>query len=638
MGGFKVIRNDSKAGVREFLHYLFKDIEALEIMIDEGMIEEDKIRVGSEQELCLIDKFFRPAPIADEILEEISDEKFTNELAKFNLEINLLPLEFEGNCLSEMEKRLLAHLKTLEKLLRNYDAHYILTGICPTIRSSDVTLDFMTPRERYFALNDAIMAQRGGPSSFCLQGLDELITSSESVMFESCNTSFQVHYQLGSKDFVDMYNWAQAISAPVLSACTNSPIFLGKRLWRESRIALFQQSVDTRNNPVEMREKMPRVYFGDRWVKENIMEIFKEDVASHRPLVCLDHYEDSLEILNRGEIPKLWALQLHNGTIYKWNRVCYGISEGRPHLRIENRYLPSGPTVKDQISNATFWLGLMNGMPEDYRGKWEGLDFDVIKGNFMNAAKTGLASRINWLDGKRYISEDLISQELIPIAREGLKKSNLDQGDIDIYLGIIEERVNTGKTGSQWILDSFSSMKKAGSLDATMIALTAGMVSRQKSNEPIHEWKLASLQEAGGGKNRFQRIDQIMSRNLYTVNMDDPIDLVPNIMMWKQIRHLLVENDEGELVGVVTLGRLTKHFSMPKKKGNAMPAVKTIMAKNIITIQNDDNMREGIKLMITHKIGSLPVLNKHGKLVGIITERDCLRIAEFYLEELEEKQ
>ena len=638
MGDFRVIRSDSKASVRQFLNYLFKDIETLELMIADGMIEDDKKRIGCEQELCLIDKFHRPAPIADEVLEGIKDKRFTNELAKFNLEINLLPIEFKGSCLSEFEKRILGHLNTLKGELDKFDADYLLTGICPTIRSTDVTLDFMTPRERYFALNDAIMAQRGGPSSFYLQGLDELITSSDSVMFESCNTSFQVHYQLGSDDFVDKYNWAQVISAPVLSACTNSPMFLGRRLWRETRIGLFKQSVDTRNNPVEIREKVPRVYFGDRWVEDNIMEIFKEDVASHRPLVCMSEYEDSAQILKKGKIPNLRALQLHNGTIYKWNRVCYGISDGKPHLRIENRYLPSGPTVRDQMANSAFWLGLMNGLPEEYVGKWEKFDFDLFKGNFNNAAKTGLASKIHWLDGNRYVAEDLIEQELIPMAKAGLKNSGIDQKDIDTYLGVLSERIKGGKTGSQWMIDSFNEMKKEGSVDAIMIALTSGIASRQKSNTPVHEWEIADLKEAGGGKNRFQRIDQIMSRNLYTVNMDDPIDLVPNIMMWKHIRHLLVENDEGDLVGIVTLGRLGRHYAMAKKKGDPVPAVKKIMVTDVTTIQNDASMYEGIKLMLQNRIGALPVLNKKGKLVGIITERDYLKIAEFYLEELEEEQ
>ncbi len=634
MGDFQVVRAKSKPGIREFLSFLFKDIEALELMLQDGMIERDKARIGAEQEICLIDKYRRPVGIADKVLPLIKDERFTNELAKFNIEINLLPLDYSGDCLSTLEKRILEHLKTLSEALTGFDSDYILTGICPTIRSSDLGIDAMTPRERYYALNDAIIEQRGGPSSFYLQGLEELITSSESVMFESCNTSFQVHLQLDTDDFADRYNWAQVISAPILASSTNSPVFLGKRLWRETRIGLFKQSVDTRNNPVEIREKTPRVYFGDRWVQENIMEIFKEDVASHRPLVCMDRYEDSLEQLKEGRIPKLRALQLHNGTIYKWNRVCYGTSGGKPHLRLENRYLPSGPSVLDQMANASFWLGLMHAMPESLKGKWENLNFDKFKGNFHNAAKSGLGSRLDWVDGRKYGAEDLIKKELIPLAEEGLKSRGIESYDIDRYLGVISERVKTGKTGSQWILDSFESLRKEGSLDATMIALTAGIANRQKDNVPIHKWTNAQIKEAGGGQNRFQRVDQIMSRNLYTVNQDDPIDLVPNIMMWKQIRHLLVENDSGELVGIVTLGRLGRHYAVAKKKGSAMPAVKSIMVKDVIFIKNYETLQKGLKLMLEHKIGALPVLNQDGKLVGIVTERDYLKIAEFYLEEL----
>ena len=613
------------------MQFLFKDIEGLEKMIADNLIEEGVTRIGAEQELCLVDKTLRPAPIADEVLSMLDDDHFTTELSKFNLEINMDPLRFEGNCLSSMETQLNTYLTSLDEKAQLLDARYILVGIVPTIRPSDLDIENMTPRLRYNALNDSILRMRGGPQDFRIQGTDELITRKNSVMFESCNTSFQVHYQVGASNFVNAYNCAQAISGPVLAACTNSPIFLGKRLWRETRIALFSQSTDTRNQANEFRESKSRVVFGDNWIGNNILDIIKEDITIHRPLVISESLEDTLEKLSEGEIPSLKALGLYNGTIYKWNRACYGISDGKPHLRIENRYLPSGPTVADEIANTAFWVGLMHGLPEVHKNITEELEFDVAKSNFIKAARFGLASKFDWLGGKKHFAEDLILNELLPIAREGLIKANIIKKDIDRYIGIMEERVGTGNTGSQWIVDSFHTLKKKESIDASLVATTAGILNRQKDNQPVHLWDEVHITEAGGGENRYTRIDQIMSRRLYTVQDEDLVDLVPNIMMWKQIRHLLVENASGELVGLVTMGRLGKHYSVQDKQEKKAVPVKEIMVEEVFTVKPQTFTVEAVAMMREKKIGCLPVVNEDNKLVGIVTERDFLKVAEFFL-------
>ena len=633
MGNLNVIPANETAKVRRYMQFLFKDIDGLAQMIAGKMIEEGVTRIGAEQELCLVDKTLRPAPVADEVLSMIDDDHFTNELSKFNLEINLDPLRFEGDCLSMMEKQLSSYLALLQEKVNLLDSDYMLVGILPTIRSSDLEIENMTPQVRYYALNDAIVRMRGGPQDFRIQGTDELITRHNSVMFESCNTSFQVHYQVGASNFVNAYNCAQAISGPVLAACTNSPLFLGKRLWRETRIALFRQSTDTRGEVNELRESKSRVVFGDDWINDNILDIVKEDITMHRPLVISEELEDTGEQLERNEIPRLKALALYNGTIYKWNRACYGISEGKPHLRIENRYLPAGPTIPDEITNTAFWVGLMHGLPAVYENVAEKLEFYVAKSNFIKAARVGLASKFDWIGGKRYFAEDLILNELLPIAREGLAKAAISNRDIDRYLGILEERVKTGNTGSQWIIDSFNTLSKNESLDASLVATTAGILNRQKKNQPVHLWDSVHINEAGGGVNRYRRIDQIMSRKLYTVQDEDLVDLVPNIMMWKQIRHLLVENDKGELVGLVTMGRLGQHYSVHDKKEKKAVPVKNIMVNDVYTVKRDTLTVEALALMREKKIGCLPVVNEDNKLVGIVTERDFLKVAEFFLDE-----
>ena len=634
MGSQKVIHSTDTENQRKFMQYVMRDVEALDQMIRNNQIEEGITRIGAEQELCLVDKSFRPAPLADEIIKKIGDEHFTNELAKFNMEINLDPLVLKDKCFSVLEEHLLKYLELVRHHAQPLDTNYILTGILPSIRNSDLTLDNMTPRPRYYALNDAIINLRGEPHNFRIQGTDELILKNDTVMFESCNTSFQVHYQLGLEDIANKYNWALAVSGPVLAACANSPLFLGRRLWSETRIALFKQSTDTRGNPGGIREQSSRVVFGDDWVQDIVMDIYKNDISNHRPLISTDIVEDSLDKLAKGEIPGLKALSLFNGTIYKWNRLCYGISEGKPHLRIENRYLPAGPSVKDEVANTMFWIGLMHGLSEEYKNVKDKLDFYAIKTNFIHAARVGLETKFQWLKGKQYSADDVILNELLPIAKLGLEKANVDIGDADKYLGVIEERVSTGKTGANWMVNSFNNITKDNTSDAAVVAITAAIANRQNANIEVHKWKLASIEEAGKGINRFRRIDQIMSRRLYTVKEEDHIDLVPNIMSWKKIRHLLVENDHRELVGLISLGRLGKHYST-NPANNTLVAVKDIMVKEVITIPYNTPTIEAIQLMRKHSIGSLPVVNEDNKLVGIVTERDILPIAEYLLKEVD---
>ncbi|MEM0997074.1 MAG: glutamate-cysteine ligase family protein [Bacteroidota bacterium] len=634
MGEQNVSQILSKKELRNFTQHLFHDIRAIEIMLEKGMFEKGITRIGAEQEMCLIDSAFRPASIAPELLAEIENPAFTNELSKFNLEVNLDPQEFTGDCLSRMEKQLRGCLTELGESLKKYGADYIMVGILPTIRQSDLSLDNLMPNPRYFALNEAILQMRGGPYEFRIQGSDELISTHDSLMFESCNTSFQVHYQVEARDFVKKYNWAQAITAPVLSVATNSPLLFGHRLWRETRIALFQQSADTRNVTQTKREVQPRVFFGDRWLDKSVMEIFREEVARYRVLISTPITENSLDTLKDGGIPKLKALRLHNGTIYTWNRPCYGITNGLPHLRIENRVLPSGPTVIDEMANTAFWLGLMHGMPKQYDRINKKIDFDVVKSNFMRAARTGMGAMFRWVDGKPYSAQDLICKELIPMAKEGLKIANIRERDINRYMDVIEERAETGKSGSQWMLDSFNALKKKGTKEEAIVATTAGIVRRQKNNKPVAKWGKARINEAGSWMNRYWRVDQIMSRSLYTVQDEDLIDLVQNIMSWKDITHLPVENAKGEFVGIVTARELLNYYAN-RMPGDEPVAVKDVMIpkSRVIVIDEDVLTTDAITLLRKNNISCLPVLNAKHELIGIVTERDFVNVADHFLHE-----
>ena len=628
MGDLNVMAVTKSTDLRGYSKQLFNDVEALERMIAEGMIESGIQRIGVEQELCLIDKHAAPIGKVEEVLSLLNDPHFTTELAKFNMEINLDPLVLSGDCFTRMEQELLRLLGKCETACKELDCRHLLTGILPTVRREDLVMETMTQRQRYHALNQAILEMRKSPQVFHIQGTDELTTKSESVMFESCNTSFQVHFQIEAADFLAGYNWSQTIAGPVLAACTNAPLFLGKRLWQETRIALFQQATDTRGYLEELRKTKPRVLFGEAWETNEITDFIKKDISTYRPLVIATGIPDSLDELSKGQVPKLKAFALFNGTIYRWNRPCFGITNGKPHLRIENRYLPSGPSALDEVANAVFWIGLMNGMKSEHRLVHQHMEFHQVRTNFVKAARHGLAASFDWM-GKEYDAKDLILNELIPLAAEGLRKAKINADDSDKYLGIIRERVKTGKTGSAWVLNSYNRLIKSHTEDTVLSGLTEIMKNRQHNNQPIHLWQPAKQDEIIDGPHRYQRVDQIMSKELYTVFEEDLIDLVPNIMKWNQVRHMLVENRDGELVGLVTLGKLGKYYA--ENAGQNPKMVKEVMVRKVITVNPDTRTHDAIDLMRKHQIGCLPVLNKKHKLVGVVTEKDLLQVAFSYL-------
>ena len=303
MGELSVTRLGAEA-LRRFAKKLLIDVRALERMISEGLIQSGHRRVGVEQEMFLVDRAWRPFPAALEILDRLDDPHFTTELARFNLEINLDSQAFEGDCLTRMEEDLLAKLAAVRQVAHGMGAEIVLTGILPTLRKSDLSLDNLTPKPRYIALNEALNQLRGGDYEFRLRASDELIVKQDSVMLEACCTSFQIHYQTDPDNFVELYNAAQAFTAPLLAAAANSPILFGRRLWFETRIPLFQQAIDTRRATASLRECSPRVSFGEQWLKESVVELFREDIARFRILLGAEVHEDSAAALKRGEIPR----------------------------------------------------------------------------------------------------------------------------------------------------------------------------------------------------------------------------------------------------------------------------------------------------------------------------------------------
>jgi CBS domain-containing protein/gamma-glutamyl:cysteine ligase YbdK (ATP-grasp superfamily) len=633
VGSHEIERELDADRLRRFTKKLLTDLRAIESMLDAGAIESGVRRIGAEQELFLVSSRWGAAYNNLEILQDLADDDhFTTELGRFNLEFNLDPMMWGGDCLSQMESQLDTLLGRVRQAAEAHGAEVVMTGILPTLEKSDLTLAQMTPKPRYFALNEAMTRLRGGAYIFHLKGQDELKLTHDSVMLEAANTSFQVHFQTGPEEFARLYNIAQAVAAPVLAAATNSPLLFGKRLWRETRIALFQQSVDTRAPTSHIREQSPRVRFGKGWIDDSVIEIFQEDVSRFRVLLAADVDEDPFTVLRAGGVPSLQALRLFNGTIYRWNRPCYGISEGKPHLRIENRVLPAGPSLVDEVANAALWLGLMSGVVEQHRDIRQVLTFDQVKENFVAAARLGLGAHLWWVGQKDVPARELLLEELIPLARHGLELGHLRSEDIDRYLGVLTERVQSGRTGSQWLLDSYGATRQQGTRAERLAAIVAATVRRQKEAAPVHTWPLAGIDEAGGWQAHYLQLGQFMTTDLFTVNEDELVDLAASMMEWRKIRHVPVEDAQHRLVGLVTHRTILRLLARDPDTlhGSSVP-VSQIMERNLVTAAPTMSTLEAINLMRLHKVGCLPVV-EGDRLVGIVTERDFMNVAGQLLE------
>jgi CBS domain-containing protein len=415
-----------------------------------------------------------------------------------------------------------------------------------------------------------------------------------------------------------------------MAVSSNSPIVFGKRLWAETRIALFRQAVDDRNRGNHLRETEARVNFGTRWVRKSVVEIFKEDVARFRALVGTDLDEDPMALLARGEVPQLKALRLHNGTIYRWNRACYGITDGKPHLRIENRVMPAGPSTIDQVANAAFWCGMMVEMGAREEDITQRIDFDQTGANFYTAAREGIGSHFEWLDGEDITARALILERLLPLAEAGLHRQKIADADIKKYLGVVEERVRTARTGARWQLSSWNSLRDRSSPAERANAVVAATVQRQLTGRPVAKWERARLDEAKVSTPNYLRVEQYMTTDLFTVQADDAIEMVANLMTWERIRHVPVEDQTHKLVGVVT-HRAVLRFLMSGGSVRRTP-VAEIMKKDVVTVTPETETIEALRTMRKLRVGCLPVVS-NDRLVGIVTEEDFMEIASKLLED-----
>ena len=635
MGEQRVNKPSSGKDLQKFTRALLNDIKSFEYMLQNDWFEKGIHRIGAEQELVIVDlQNYRPAPINTEVLAKMEPYPWLDtELARFNLETNFTPRDLKGNCFTELLNESTDQLKIIKRGLADHNADLVLTGILPTIRKSDLEYKNLTPKKRYQALMEAV-AQQLSTDSFELRltGIDELMIKHDSPLLEACNTSFQVHLQVSPSQFVKFYNIAQALAGPVMAIAANSPLVFGRRLWHESRIAMFQQSLDTRGSRANMRESSPRVHFGRDWINESILEIHKEDISRFRVLLAADVTEDSLQMIANGKVPKLRALQVHNSTVYRWNRPCYGISDnGKPHLRIENRVFPSGPTTIDEIANAAFWIGCMVGLAKEVDDIRKKVSFADVADNFIKGAQFGIDSKFNWFDDQKIPAVDLILKELLPVAHKGLKAQHVADEDINKYLGIIEERAKKHMNGARWQLRAYTKLMEQTNRTEALTVLTASMLQHQNKNIPIHKWKMPELKDLRSYKPQELQVGDFMTTDLLTVQADDIVELVAELMDWRKIRYMPVEDTKGKLIGLITSRLLLRYFTSSKAK--KAKVVKDLMLKKPMTASPSTTIMDAMGMMRKNKIGCLPVVQDN-ELIGIFTEMDFMRISASLMERL----
>jgi len=613
--------------MRAFQQALLRDLQALEQILDSDLCETGVVRIGAEQEMFLVNRAYSPAQVAPQVLERLENSPFTTEMGKFNLEANLAPQRFEGRCLRDMEEELGRQVKQAAIAAQACGAEVLLTGILPSVRASDLVVGNLTDRVRYHELNRAVMKLRGGAYHVYIKGIDELNVIQDSVMLETCCASFQIHLQMDPRNFAAQYNAVQLAAAPLLAAAVNSPALLGKRLWSETRIALFQHAVDERSHADIARSHPTRVTFGDRWVEKSVLEIYREQIIRFRSIMSGDVLDDPLDLLAQGKTPKLSALALHNGTVWRWNRPCYGITDGCPHLRMEFRAFPSGPTIIDEVANAAFFLGLVNALPEEYENLPAKMPFDDVKDNFFAAARQGLKAQVTWVEGRNHPVAELITSQLLTLAAAGLRKASVDAEDVDRYLGVIRDRVHADQTGSKWTITAMGSFKEHTTPELRDRRIVEAMLKRQNSGEPVHRWLPLSAAEREDRRGAPRIAADVMSTDLFTVRPNDPVTLAASMMDWRHIRNMPVEDESGRLVGLISSRDLLRLFAKPgwTQASSAPIPVRVIMQTDPVSISPETTLSEVLKLMMERALDCLPVLREQ-QLVGLVTRYDLLSL------------
>ncbi|AGZ51128.1 glutamate--cysteine ligase [Mycobacterium kansasii] len=477
---------------REYRRKVQVCLDVFETMLSQCSFDSDQPLTGMEIECNLVDGDYQPAMTNRSVLDAIGDPAYQTELGAYNIEFNVPPRLLSGRTGLDLERDVRASLNDAERKAGSDGAHIVMIGILPTLMPEHLSEGWMSESTRYVALNESIFDARGEDIPINISGPEPLSWQAASIAPESACTSMQLHLQLAPGDFAAHWNAAQMLAGPQLALGANSPYFFGHQLWAETRIELFAQSTDTRPEELKSQGVRPRVWFGERWI-DSILDLFKENVRYFPSLLPEVSDEDPVAELAAGRIPQLAELRLHNGTVYRWNRPVYDVSEvageGRPHLRLENRVLPAGPTVLDMLANSAFYYGALRSLAEAEQPPWTRMSFAAAQANFFAAARHGIDAPMHWPGLGEVPTRELVLTTLLPMAHDGLRRWGVDAEVRDRFLGVIEGRASVGRNGATWQVATVRGLEDGGmNRRAALAEMLRRYCKHMHANEPVHTW------------------------------------------------------------------------------------------------------------------------------------------------------
>ncbi|MEV6398284.1 glutamate-cysteine ligase family protein [Streptomyces sp. NPDC051907] len=474
---------------RRYRNKMQKCLDAFAQMLREARFEFERPQVGLEIELNLVAPDGSPSMRNTDVLASIADPAWDSELGRFNLEINIPPRRLTAGGPDSWEGEIRDALNHAEERAAAVGAHLIMVGILPTLRQGDVGEAALSEDPRYRLLNEQVFAARGEDLRLAVDGVDRLRTYADTITPEAACTSTQFHLQVSPDEFADYWNAAQAIAGVQVALAANSPFLFGKELWAETRIPLFEQATDTRPEEIKVQGVRPRVWFGERWIN-SVFDLFEENVRYFPALLPLCDEEDPRERLDGGDTPELGELTLHNGTIYRWNRPVYAVTHDKPHLRVENRVLPAGPTVADTLANGAFYYGLTRALVDEERPVWSRMSFSAAEDNLHNGARHGIEARVYWPGMGEVPVTELVLRRLLPLAHQGLERSGMDAAWREPLLGVIEQRCVTARNGAVWQAEMFHHIDDTTHVDRheALRRMTRQYIDYMHLNAPVHTW------------------------------------------------------------------------------------------------------------------------------------------------------
>ncbi len=492
--GLSIDKEDfSPLEYKQFSIRLYQCLDTLKELIQKPGFGQGKKMIGAELENYIVAQNGQVLPINTLLIEQAKNPNYTVELNRFNLEINLEPEALDATVFSRLQHQLEINQQYLQSIADQHQAKIVPIGILPTLEAKHLMSEFMTDMARYQALSKFLWQSRGKDFRVHISGDDEVQLTSPHVTLEGANTSFQFHLMVEHHKFAQVFNAIQLTTPLVLAIAANSPIFLGKSLWDETRIALFKQSIDSRHRGNMNWRQPSRVTFGHGWVRDNAWELFAETVALYKPIFPILSEQDPLEATSQGEIPKLEELSLHMGTTWPWNRPVYSHHDGG-HVRIEMRAMPAGPSAIDMCANAAFATGLALGIQSNIEEQLAVMPFRFAEYNFYRAAQNGLEANILWPDAKQHqIVEMPISQvieQMLPIAAQGLSKLDIAQEESNFYLGIIQKRIKQKISGARWQKYMLYKLEQNSNRQQACSDMLNMYMQQQETGKPVTEWPL----------------------------------------------------------------------------------------------------------------------------------------------------